>query len=80
MGRRPVRGWIKGAMTPAQRQARRRQLLRQDAEREGLVKHVERVLKQAGATERARLLDQLIPLIEAYQEDRRALEAMWEKS
>jgi hypothetical protein len=43
-------------MTPAERQARRRKRLRRDAEIDGLVEHVERVLNQTTATEKRALL------------------------
>jgi hypothetical protein len=79
MGRRPV-NWFKGAMTPAERQARRRERLRRTAEVGELVDHVRRVFKQATATERDWLLDQLVPLIEEYQEDRKAIQAFWDRS
>jgi hypothetical protein len=73
MGRNPIRGWERGAMTGAERQARRRERLRRDAEVEGLVEHVDRVLKQATATDRNWLLDQLVPLIKQYQDDRKRM-------
>jgi hypothetical protein len=57
-------------MTGAERQARRRERLRHNAEVDGLVEHVDRVLKQATAFERNWLLDQLVPLIEQWQDDR----------
>jgi hypothetical protein len=47
MGRKPIRGWMQGAMSGAERQARRRERLRHNAEVEGLADHVKRVLKQA---------------------------------
>jgi hypothetical protein len=49
MGRNPI-NWQHGAMTGAERQARRRERLRNEADINGLVEHVEHVLKQATAT------------------------------
>jgi hypothetical protein len=79
MGRNPIRGWEHGAMTGAERQARRREQLRHNADVDGLVEHVERVLKQATATEQNWLLDQLVPLIEQYQEDRERTSRAFER-
>ena len=79
MGRRPVRGWMKGAMTAAERQARRRQRLRHDAEIDGLVDHVDRVMKQATATEKTMLLRDLGKVLKRYQHDMDALAAHWKR-
>jgi hypothetical protein len=78
MGRNPI-DRRHGAMTGAERQARRRERLRKNAHIDGLVEHVERVMKSATATKRNWLLDQLVPLIEQYQEDRERLDRLFAK-
>jgi hypothetical protein len=78
MGRNPI-DWRHGPMTGAERQARRRERLRKNADIDGLVQYVERVLQQANATERGWLLDQLVPLIEQYQEDRERMSRAFTK-
>jgi hypothetical protein len=78
MGRNPI-DWRHGAMTPAERQARRRERLRHNIDVHGLVEHVARVLKQATATERDWLLDQLASLIKRHQDDRKRMNQAFQR-
>jgi hypothetical protein len=81
MGRKPIRGWEKGAMTGAERQARRRERLRKNAAIDGLVEHVDKVLKQANTlTEQNWLVDQLAALIKPYQDDRERMSRVGKKA
>jgi hypothetical protein len=66
MGRPPL-DLRKGPMTPAERQRRRRGLIRRDVEIAGLVEHVEKVLKQATATEKRALVKKLAAVLRAHE-------------
>jgi hypothetical protein len=56
------------AGTDAERQQRRRDILRHEREVATLVAHVRRVLEESSAAERERLLDRLTSLLEQFRQ------------